>query len=175
MPQSRHIDVRSVCVNAMAAQWKAKFTLCRRQQEGLQSVVWSWSGLRAAKHAPICSLLLSASYCSSVSRWHIFPPASLTPRPQPIRCAPVAGPGVLLRRNRAVREPSFARSKTCAHTVRDRTRDAVECLKRALLGADARETAINLKLAKLYEELDEPVEAVAYHRRVVEICCAEGA
>ncbi|KAF8554160.1 TPR-like protein [Imleria badia] len=54
-----------------------------------------------------------------------------------------------------------------------RTRDAVECLKRALLGADARETTINLKLAKLYEELDEPAEAVAYHRRVVEICRAE--
>lgn len=55
-----------------------------------------------------------------------------------------------------------------------RMRDAVECLKRALLGADARETAINLKLAKLYEELDEPAEAAAYHRRVVEICRAEG-
>ncbi|KAI9569620.1 hypothetical protein HD554DRAFT_2089548 [Boletus coccyginus] len=54
-----------------------------------------------------------------------------------------------------------------------RMRDAVECLKRALLGADARETTINLKLAKLYEELEEPSEAVAYHRRVVEICRSE--
>ncbi|KAN0091102.1 hypothetical protein V8E55_004668 [Tylopilus felleus] len=54
-----------------------------------------------------------------------------------------------------------------------RMRDAVECLERALLGADARETTINLKLAKLYEELEEPTEAVAYHRRVVEICRAE--
>ncbi|KAG9316570.1 hypothetical protein JVU11DRAFT_2623 [Chiua virens] len=54
-----------------------------------------------------------------------------------------------------------------------RTRDAVECLKRALLGADARETTINLKLAKLYEELQELAEAAAYHRKVVEICCAE--
>jgi len=57
---------------------------------------------------------------------------------------------------------------------RRRMRDAVECLKRALLGADARETTINLKLAKLYEELEEPAEAVAYHRRVVEICRGEG-
>ena len=57
---------------------------------------------------------------------------------------------------------------------RGRTRDAVECLKRALLGAEARETTIHLKLAKLYEELEEPAEAVAYHRRVVEICRAEG-
>jgi anaphase-promoting complex subunit 8 len=63
-----------------------------------------------------------------------------------------------------------------SHTeiFRDRMRDSVECLKRALLGADSRETAINLKLAKLYEELEEPAEAVAYHRRVVEICRGEG-
>ncbi|KIJ61319.1 hypothetical protein HYDPIDRAFT_96711 [Hydnomerulius pinastri MD-312] len=54
-----------------------------------------------------------------------------------------------------------------------RTRDAVECLKRALLGADPRETTINLKLAKLHEELEEHGEAVAYHRRVVEVCRME--
>lgn len=55
------------------------------------------------------------------------------------------------------------------------TRDAVECLKRALLGADSREITINLKLAKLHEELEEHTEAVAYHQRVVETCRAEGA
>ena len=33
---------------------------------------------------------------------------------------------------------------------------------------------INLKLAKLHEELDEPAEAAAYHRKVVEICQVEG-
>ncbi|KAF9227395.1 TPR-like protein [Gyrodon lividus] len=54
-----------------------------------------------------------------------------------------------------------------------RTGDAVECLKRALLGADHHEITINLKLAKLHEEMEESVEAVAYHRRVVEICCIE--
>lgn len=54
------------------------------------------------------------------------------------------------------------------------TRDAVECLKRALLGADPREITINLKLAKLHEELEEHTEAVAYHQRVVETCRAEG-
>ncbi|EGN99880.1 hypothetical protein SERLA73DRAFT_106741 [Serpula lacrymans var. lacrymans S7.3] len=50
-----------------------------------------------------------------------------------------------------------------------RLREAVECMKRALLGADPHETTITLKLAKLYEELGEPPEAVAYHRRVVEV------
>ncbi|KAF9241549.1 hypothetical protein BU15DRAFT_44778 [Melanogaster broomeanus] len=54
-----------------------------------------------------------------------------------------------------------------------RTRDAVECLKRALLGADRREITINLNLAKLHEELEEAAEAAAYHRRVVEICRVE--
>ncbi|KAF8844349.1 TPR-like protein [Paxillus ammoniavirescens] len=54
-----------------------------------------------------------------------------------------------------------------------RTRDAVECLKRALLGADRHEVTINSKLAKLHEELEEPAEAVAYHRRVVDICGIE--
>ena len=51
----------------------------------------------------------------------------------------------------------------------------MECLKRALLGAGSQEISINMKLAKLHEELEEPAEAVAYHQRVVETCQAEGA
>ncbi|KAG0707330.1 hypothetical protein DFH29DRAFT_896893 [Suillus ampliporus] len=54
-----------------------------------------------------------------------------------------------------------------------RLKEAVECLKRALLGADPREITIHLKLAKLHEELEEQAEAAAYHRRVVEICRIE--
>ncbi|KAG1742828.1 hypothetical protein EDB19DRAFT_1700586 [Suillus lakei] len=54
-----------------------------------------------------------------------------------------------------------------------RLKEAVECLKRALLGADPRETTIHLKLAKLHEELEDQAEAAAYHRRVVEICRIE--
>ncbi|KAG1808266.1 uncharacterized protein BJ212DRAFT_1384423 [Suillus subaureus] len=54
-----------------------------------------------------------------------------------------------------------------------RLKEAVECLKRALLGADPRETTIHMKLAKLHEELEDQAEAAAYHRRVVEICCIE--
>ncbi|KAI6002699.1 hypothetical protein EDD15DRAFT_2385326 [Pisolithus albus] len=55
-----------------------------------------------------------------------------------------------------------------------RTRDAVECLKRALLSAGSQEITLSLKLAKLYEELEEPMEAAAYHKRVVDISRAEG-
>jgi anaphase-promoting complex subunit 8 len=55
-----------------------------------------------------------------------------------------------------------------------RLREAIECLKRALIGADPLETSINLKLAKLHNDLEEWAEAAAYHRRVVEVCRANG-
>ena len=50
-----------------------------------------------------------------------------------------------------------------------RLREAIECLKRALLGADANEIAISLKLARLHSDLDEAADAAAYHRRVIDI------
>ncbi|EIW82916.1 cell division control protein 23 [Coniophora puteana RWD-64-598 SS2] len=49
-------------------------------------------------------------------------------------------------------------------------REAIECLKRALLGADPHETIITLKLAKLHEELDELTDAANYHQRIVQVC-----
>ncbi|KAF8743980.1 hypothetical protein AX14_013382 [Amanita brunnescens Koide BX004] len=57
----------------------------------------------------------------------------------------------------------------CYEEIR-RYREAIECLKRALIPADPREITINFKLAKLHQLLDEPAEAIAYHRRVVEVC-----
>ncbi|KAE9400243.1 TPR-like protein [Gymnopus androsaceus JB14] len=54
-----------------------------------------------------------------------------------------------------------------------RLREAVECLKRALIPADPHEITINLMLARIYRDLDEKAEAVAYHRRVVEVCQAD--
>ncbi|OSX66337.1 hypothetical protein POSPLADRAFT_1133350, partial [Postia placenta MAD-698-R-SB12] len=53
-----------------------------------------------------------------------------------------------------------------------RPREAIECLKRALIGADPQETVIHLKLAKLHNDLDEFAEAAAYHHRVAEVCRA---
>ena len=55
-----------------------------------------------------------------------------------------------------------------------RLREAIECLKRALLGADANEIAIALKLARLHSDLDETADAVAYHRRIIDISGAMG-
>jgi len=77
----------------------------------------------------------------------------------------------------------YVHPHTSAHTLRGdfthsmacfRLREAIECLKRALIGADPHETSINLKLAKLHNDLEEWSEAAAYHRRVVEICRANG-
>ena len=49
----------------------------------------------------------------------------------------------------------------------------MECYKRALIPADPHEITINLKLAKIHRSLDEHAEAVAYHRRVIEVCQAD--
>ena len=54
-----------------------------------------------------------------------------------------------------------------------RPREALECYKRALIPADPHEITINLKLAKIHRTLDEHAEAVAYHRRVIEVCQAD--
>jgi len=51
-----------------------------------------------------------------------------------------------------------------------RLREAVECMKRALLGADPNETIIHLRLAKLYNDLEEYGEAATYHQRVIRVC-----
>ncbi|KAJ7901899.1 hypothetical protein B0H14DRAFT_2669035 [Mycena olivaceomarginata] len=53
-------------------------------------------------------------------------------------------------------------------------REAVECFKRALITADSHEITINLKLANLYGAMQDHTESVAYHRRVVEVCQANG-
>ncbi|CAL1706904.1 unnamed protein product [Somion occarium] len=50
-----------------------------------------------------------------------------------------------------------------------RLREAVECNKRALIGAGPKETTIHLRLAKLHNDLEEYREAAAYHQRVVDI------
>ncbi|CDO74456.1 hypothetical protein BN946_scf184979.g11 [Trametes cinnabarina] len=53
-----------------------------------------------------------------------------------------------------------------------RMKEAAECLRRALIGADPQETTIHSKLAKLHHDLGEYAEAAAYHRRIVEVCRA---
>ena len=62
----------------------------------------------------------------------------------------------------------FSRADSRLHLPRPR--EAIECLKRALIGADPMETTIHLRLAKLYHDLGEFAEAANYHRHVVELC-----
>ncbi|KAF7428632.1 Anaphase-promoting complex subunit 23 [Pleurotus ostreatus] len=50
--------------------------------------------------------------------------------------------------------------------------EAIECLRRALLGADPNEIIITLKLARLHSLLGQRIESIGYHRRVVSICQA---
>ena len=51
-----------------------------------------------------------------------------------------------------------------------RLREAIECLKRALIGADPLETTIHLRLAKLYHDLADFKEAASYHQHIAELC-----
>lgn len=51
-----------------------------------------------------------------------------------------------------------------------RLREAIECMKRALLGADPRETTIHIRLARLHADLEEFMESAAYHQRVIDVC-----
>ena len=55
-----------------------------------------------------------------------------------------------------------------------RMREAIECFKRALIGADPRETNLNYKLARLHDEIEEYAEAAAYHQRVYDILRVDG-
>ncbi len=57
---------------------------------------------------------------------------------------------------------------------RTRFREALECYRRALIPSNPHETNVHLKLAKVHAELGEDEEAIAYHRRVVEISQANG-
>lgn len=57
--------------------------------------------------------------------------------------------------------------------VNPRVQEAIECYKRALIPADPHEITINLKLARIYRSLNEHSEAVAYNRRVIEVCQAD--
>lgn len=56
----------------------------------------------------------------------------------------------------------------------DRTREAVECMKRALIGADPQDTNILTKIANMFNSEEDYPEAAAYHRRIVEVSRAAG-
>lgn len=51
--------------------------------------------------------------------------------------------------------------------------EAIECLKRALLGADPSEIQIKLKLARLYDDIEDREAAVRNHQLVINICMTE--
>ena len=155
-------------------------------------MVRSRASVRVVEHASVRAVLLPACNSPSVSLWTRTPYACHSSNVhQTVRCAHLAGSGHVLRRDGEVSElpPAalsahyirrYAHGSPCllvrawrvpARSLR-RLREAIECLKRALIGADPQETAIHQKLAKLYNDLEEYAEAAAYHRRIVEVCRA---
>lgn len=84
----------------------------------------------------------------------------------------MASTGNLLRRNWPVsRSVGFNNGRILR--LPDSLREAIVCLKRALVAADPHEITIRLKLAKLHRALDEVADAVSYHRKIVDICQAD--
>lgn len=49
-----------------------------------------------------------------------------------------------------------------------RPREAIECFKRALLGAEPSEIQIKLRLAALYDDLEDTETAAAYHQQIID-------
>lgn len=70
-----------------------------------------------------------------------------------------------------------AHSRLFAHRLcfLDRLREAIECLKRALIGADPHEIAIRTRLASLYTSLGDFAEAANYHKYIVDTSVADSA
>lgn len=58
-------------------------------------------------------------------------------------------------------------------SILSRYREAIECLKRALIGASQFETAIRLRMAGIYKMLGEQDEAVACHTYIVNTYSAD--
>ncbi|EJD02696.1 TPR-like protein [Fomitiporia mediterranea MF3/22] len=49
-----------------------------------------------------------------------------------------------------------------------RPREAIECLKRALLGAEDNDVQLCSRLAKLYDEIEDYASAAEYHQRIID-------
>jgi hypothetical protein len=58
-------------------------------------------------------------------------------------------------------------------TRHDRPREAIECLKRALIATGPHDTSIHLKLAQFHNDLEEYSEAAKYHASVINICSSD--
>ena len=57
--------------------------------------------------------------------------------------------------------------------ARCRPREAIECLKRALIATGPHDTSIHLKLAQFHNDLEEYSEAAKYHASVISICSSD--
>jgi hypothetical protein len=135
-------------------------------------VVWPWTSLRAFEYASVCVVLLPARHGVAVRYVFFFQYSQIHNF--------VGGKDLTMydygrRKVGATKKSGGKSSSELLHPFTPplsccRYREAIECLKRALIGADTHEITINLRLAQLHHGLEEYSEAVAYHRRVVEVC-----
>jgi len=54
-----------------------------------------------------------------------------------------------------------------------RHRQAINCLKRALISADHAQSIICLSLATIHRNLGEEEQAIGYHQKVIDYCRAD--
>ena len=62
---------------------------------------------------------------------------------------------------------------TLSDTTGHRPREAIECLKRALIATGPHDTSIHIKLAQFHNDLEEYPEAAKYHASVISICSSD--
>ena len=112
------------------------------------------SSIRTSQHASIRIVLLSTRHGSTVCRLLRHSeqnPLTLPYRPYDVRLWQAQG---------------------ASYEEIGRPQEAIECFKRALLGSDANEISIDLKIAKLHNDLNQYTEAVKYHMRVIDLSVA---
>ena len=90
-----------------------------------------------------------------------------------LRHSHLASTSNMLRRAQPVRTHISWAFRLSLSSLSPSPREAIECFKRALLGAEPTESNIKLKLARLYDDLGDKASAAAYHRRIAENELAE--
>lgn len=127
----------------------------RGESEGLSGVVRPRTGVRAPQHAPILVTLLPAGDSSRVSGVRNACRMLID-----ARCRPY--------------EVRIWKAMGVCYQDLNKPREAIMCYRRALLCATPSDLYLHLKIAGLYEFVQETAHAAAYHRAAVELGTREG-
>jgi anaphase-promoting complex subunit 8 len=142
-----------------------ELTNARCQREGLQSLVWSRSSVRASGHADVCYRVLQPSDVTKVSPSSTSLVSAYTLL-RPYDCRMWTALATVYEGLH--RYASSVVSWKCSANDVFRLPDAIKSHTRALLGADKHQTPTILsKLATLHTSLSKTEEAIEYHRKVL--------